>query len=380
MVIRVVHVIIGLGRGGAEMALTRLITAHSKNPIYQHTVISLTGRGCYGDVIEYNGATLYTLGLTGVLSSFRVFGRLIGLLSELRPDVVQTWMYHADLFGGFAALFAGRPPVLWGIRSFDLKRGASKATRVVQKICALVSRWLPYRIICVAEASRANHIDIGYCENKMIVIPNGFNTENCSVDQMEVKRFRSSIGVANNDLLIGCIGRFHPAKDHHNFICAASLLCNEFNNVRFIMVGPGVDSRNELLNSWIDRYGLGDLFVLSGEREDIPLYLSAMDIFCSPSKTEAFPQVVGEAMLMGVPAVVTDVGDTAFVVGTTAVVVPPENSQALADGLASLARMSKEQRKSMGAVAKSRLIQEFSIDRTVKLTESVYAQAVSSSV
>lgn len=380
MVTRVVHVIIGLGRGGAEMALTRLIAAHANNPMYQHTVISLTGRGCYGDVIERNGTTLYTLGLTGLLSCFRVFIRLIGLLRELRPDVVQTWMYHADLFGGLAAIFAGRPPVLWGIRSFDLKRGASKATRVIQKICAITSRWLPYRVICVAEASRVNHIAIGYDRKKMIVIPNGFNTENCFVGKIEIEKFRSSLGVANDDLLIGCIGRFHPAKDHHNFICAASLLSSEYHNLRFVMVGPGVDNSNKLLNSWIDDYGLGDLVVLAGEREDIPLCLSAMDIFCSSSRTEAFPQVVGEAMLMGVPAVVTDVGDTAFVVGATAVVVPPENSQALANGLALLVRMSKAQRKDMGAFAKSRLIQEFSIDRTVKLTESAYAQAVSSSV
>jgi len=373
---RVVHVIVDLGRGGAERALSRLVEAQKGSSEYEHVVISLTDLGCYGEPIRSMGVRVYVLGMRGALGLPVATIRLIKLLRSLKPDILQTWMYHADLIGGIAARFAGGVPVLWGIRSFDLKRGAKLPTRIVQRLCALTSTWFPTLILCVAEASRRNHIALGYDERRMRVVPNGFDVSPSDVSKSDIADLRSRHGIGDEHVVVGCVGRFHPAKDHRNFIDAAALLLQQFPAAIFMMVGPGLNSENVKLLAWIDGHGMRDRFVLLGERTDIPLCMGAMDVFCSPSRTEAFPQVVGEAMLMGCPCVVTDVGDTAFVVGNTAVVVERENAVALADGLAKLLRETPSERKGRGALARERICRDFSLGRTVQLTLEAYEFAL----
>lgn len=373
---RIVHVIIGLGRGGAEMVLARLIEAHRANPDYEHVVISLKDMGCYGAQLIQMGVPVYALGLNSAFGLPRVFWGLVRRLRELKPNVVQTWMYHADLLGGLAAKLAGGPPVIWGIHSVDLKRGANRTTRVVQKLCAWSSSWLPTLILCVAEASRRTHIAVGYDAGRMLVIPNGFDVEPTEILPAEVATFRTRYGLHPEHVLVGCVGRFHPAKDHRNFVKAAAILGPEFPQARFMMVGAGLDANNNALKSWIDADDMSDRFVLLGERSDVPLCLCAMDVFCSSSRTEAFPLVVGEAMVLARPLVVTDVGDTALLVGDTAVVVDRENPQALARGLSTLLGASVEQRQALGQRAQARVRHEFSIEQMISRTVSAYARAL----
>jgi glycosyltransferase involved in cell wall biosynthesis len=374
---RVVHVIIGLGRGGAERALTRLVEAQQGSADFKHLVISLSDMGCYGDGMKQMGVAVHGLGLKGTMDLPHVFIKLVKKLRELRPDVLQTWMYHADLLGGFAAKLAGSPPVLWGIRTVDLGLGANPATRFVRKLCALTSGWLPTLILCVAEAARRSHVAVGYDERRMLIVPNGFEVMPPEIPGADVEALRATYGLELGHLVVGCVGRFHPDKDHRNYVDAAALLCEQFPLARFMMVGKGLDAGNAELLGWIEQAGMEDRFVLLGERTDIPLCLKAMDIFCSPSRTEAFPQVVGESMVVGRPAVVTDVGDTALVVGETAVVVERENAQALAAGLASLLGASAEQRDELGRRAQARVRREFSIERTIERTVSAYELALS---
>ena len=373
---KIVHVIIGLGRGGAEMVLARLVEAHRANSDYEHVVVSLTNLGRYGAQLIKMGVPVYALGLKSAFGVPRVLWLLVRHLRELKPNVVQTWMYHADLLGGLAAKLAGGPPVIWGIHSVDLKRGASRTTRIVQKLCALSSSWLPELIICVAEASRRSHIAVGYDATRMLVIANGFDVEPTPISSAEVKQFRTEHGLRANYVVVGCVGRFHPAKDHRNFVEAAVLLGPEFPEVRFMMVGAGLDANNSALKSWIAAGGMSDRFVLLGERSDVPLCLCAMDVFCSSSRTEAFPLVVGEAMVLARPSVVTDVGDTAVLVGDTAILVERENPQALARGLSTLLVASVKKRQALGQRAYARVRREFSIGQMISRTVSAYSHAL----
>jgi glycosyltransferase involved in cell wall biosynthesis len=375
--VKVLHVIIGLGRGGAEMMLKRLVQAHQGNTSYQHEVISLTTMGVYGDVLQAMGVPVYALGLRSAFGVPRVLWALQRLIRQIQPDVVQTWMYHADFLGGLAAKMAGGVPVIWGIHSLDLKRSGSHPTRVVQKLCAWSSSWLPSRILCVAEASRRVHVARGYDAARITVIPNGFDTDVAPI-AAETAALRAELGMAVGQVLIGCVGRFNPAKDHRNFVEAAARVAECRPEVRFLMVGTGLDKDNAILWSWIAVTGCAERFVLLGERSDVPRLLAAMDVFCSSSRTEAFPLVVGEAMVMARPSVVTDVGDTALLVGDTARVVERENPQALAQGLLDLLAMSAEDRAAMGGRAHARVQSEFSMQRARERTEAVYAQVVAS--
>lgn len=358
------------------MMLKRLVEAHQGNVAYEHVVISLTTLGTYGEQLQAMGIRVHALGLKGILDLPRVVWALTRCLKSYHPDVVQSWMYHADLLGGLAAKLAGGVPVIWGIHSLDLKRGGSQQTRVVQRLCAGVSSWLPQAILCVAEASRRVHVEIGYDATRFVVIPNGFDVSVSIIDPSLIVELRVLHGLQPEHILIGCVGRFNPAKDHQNFVKAAAIVGQRHSSARFLMVGPGLDASNKLLASWIHATKMPERFILLGERSDVPVCLAAMEVFCSSSRTEAFPLVVGEAMLMARPSVVTDVGDTAYLLGDCGVVVPPENFPALAQGMARLLDLTVEERQTLGRSARARIENEFSMKRWAQRYEAVYADVL----
>ncbi|NEP28701.1 glycosyltransferase, partial [Moorena sp. SIO3I6] len=214
---------------------------------------------------------------------------------------------------------------------------------------------------------------LGYSSQNSCVIPNGFDTSLFKPSLEARAAFRSELGLSEQSILIGLIGRYHPMKDHPNFIRAASLLVKEFPDVHFIMVGTEVDQDNNFLSSLIQDLGLSNHIHLLGERSDIPRLTAALDINTLASAYgEAFPLVIGEAMSSGVPCVVTDVGDSAWIVGNTGRVVPPRNSEALARAWKELILMGNEGRKVLGKAARSRIIDSFSINSVVAQYESLY--------
>jgi len=366
---RVLHVISGLGVGGAEMALYRLITC-SRTSEYIHSVVALTPGGLIGQRLHEFGIELTTFDFK--IAPIRHFFDLLSLIQRSRPDIVQTWMYHADMFGGVAARLAGNRNVIWGIRTSDLTAGSARATVVVRKLCAWLSHLVPNIIVCAANTAFRTHIDIGYDATRMIVVPNGFDLHRMVSTEDQVNMLRRQCGIGTDEIVVGTLGRFNASKDQHNFVRAAGLLAQQYDQLRFLMVGRNLNSGNDELTHWVDETGYAERFVLLGERTDVPVCLAAMDIFCLSSRNEGFPNAVGEAMAMGLPCVVTDVGDAAMLVGDTGVVVPKEDSHALASGIASLLAMAPEARVKMGQRARMRILSEFTVERVCERFESIY--------
>lgn len=367
--LRVLHVISGLAVGGAEMALYRLV-ASSRDERYVHTVVSLTPDGALAPRIREAGIELVTFDFrTSPLSHFLA---LLALIRKKQPDVVQTWLYHADMVGGLAARLAGVRNVVWGVRTCELTDGDARFTTVVRLLCARLSHHVPQTIVCVAEAARSGHARVGYDHSRMVVIPNGFDMSRLMASNEQRERLRAECGFGTEHVVIGNLGRFNASKDQHNFVRAAGILANRYGNVRFLMVGRNVDSSNPELGQLIAATGMADRFVLLGERADVPVCLAAMDIFCLSSRAEAFPNVVGEAMAMGLPSVVTDVGDAAMLVADTGLVVPKESPLALAEGLARLVAMTAGERREMGQRARQRIQSEFALERTRERFEAIY--------
>lgn len=367
--VRVLHVISGLAVGGAEMALYRLVT-NSHDARYAHAVVALTPDGALAPRIREAGVELVTFDFKS--SPVSHFFALLALIRRKQPDVVQTWLYHADMVGGLAARLAGIRNVVWGVRTCELTDGDARFTTVVRQLCAKLSHFVPKTIVCVAEAARNGHAHVGYDPARMVVIPNGFDMSRLIASDEQRERMRSDCGFDAGHVVIGNLGRFNASKDQHNFVRAAGLLAKQHGNVRFLMVGRNVDSQNPELGQLIEATGMADRFVLLGERADVPACLAAMDIFCLSSRAEAFPNVVGEAMAMGLPSVVTDVGDAAMLVADTGLVVQKENPPALADGLARLVAMTEGERHAMGQRARQRIQSEFALERTRERFEAIY--------
>ena len=366
------HVILGLEVGGAELMLSRLVLAQQKTlPAAECTVVSLTDLGPLGKRLSEAGVSVVALKMRVPLGLLMVVWHLRNLMLQLNPDVVQTWMPHGDLLGGLAARWAGIPKVVWGIRATSMT-GASLATRLMRRLCALLSYTVPTHIVSAAEASQRSHIAIGYDASRMSVIPNGFDVHRFKPDSSARLSFRAEFRIDKAHVLIGHAGRWDAAKDHLSFVKAAGYVASRLENCRFLLAGRGIDNSNERLAQAIQSTGYRDRFLLIGERQDMPNCLAAMDIFCLSSRAEGFPNVVGEVMACAVPCVVTDVGDARLIVGDTGWVVPPEDPHAMADALCAAALVPTQQRQAQGLLARKRIVHEFSMESAVQRFNALY--------
>jgi glycosyltransferase involved in cell wall biosynthesis len=371
--LRVTHIISGLGLGGAEVMLARVL-AHTDRARIDPEVISMTTRGLIGEEIVGRGIPVHTLGMRRGLPTPWHLPALIRLLREKKPDVIQTWMYHADLMGGLAGRRAGRIPVVWGIRHTDLRWGSARLTTILTaRLNALLSGALPAAIVCNSEASRRIHERMGYAAAKLKVIPNGFDLDAFRPDPQARAEVRRELGIPPEAILVGNVARYHPQKDHRTLVRAAALLKATIPEVHFLFVGTGVSAENAALTESIRAAGLEGCVHLLGRRTDTPRLYAAMDLFClSSSHGESFPQVVGEAMASGVPCVVTDVGDAAEIVGETGRAVAPGRAEELAAACEGLLRLPAAERRSLGEAARARIRERYAIESVVSHFAALY--------
>lgn len=371
IVIKVTHIVTGLAPGGAEKMLAQVVTGSDSQQITSE-VISLTKSGDVGEHIRAAGICVKALGMRPQAPNPWLVVRLARWLRESRPDMVQTWMYHADLVGSLAARLAA-VPVVWGIHHSNLDPVYNKRrTLRVARLCAQLSRRLPARIVCCSESTRRVHIRIGYAAEKMQVIPNGFDLTQFRPRAGAGQWLRDELGLSPDAPLIGMAARFHPLKDHSNFVSAAARLHATHPEVNFLLCGEGTSWKNPQLAGWIAEAGLRDKFHLLGHRKDMPLIYAALSIATSASRGEAFPLAVGEAMACGTPCVVTDVGDSALLVGDTGRVVPAEDPIALALAWQNLLECGAERRLQLGLAARRRIQQQFSLPAIVERYQQLY--------
>ncbi|MEB3217941.1 MAG: glycosyltransferase [Nostocales cyanobacterium 94392] len=370
----------GLYTGGAERMLYNLLSKIDRQR-FQPVVISLMNRGVWGKKIDALDIPIYTIGMKeGKPPTPIIVSRLISTVRQIQPDLLQGWMYHGNLAAQFAKLFYARNiPVLWNIQHsmYSLKY-EKLMSRLVIKSGAKLSQ-SPSSIVYVSQTGKSQHEKIGYCSSNGCVIPNA--TDSCLfVPSQQAKQdVRSKLGLTENDLLIGQFARFHPMKDHANFLHAAALLLqNTSQNLHFLLAGTEVNQDNQILTELIQKLGLSNRVHLLGERSDMPRLTAALDIMTVASAYgEAFPLVLGEAMSCAVPCVVTDVGDSAWIIGNTGKVVPPRDSQALANAWKHLIELGEEARKALGEATRKRNMQLFSLDSIVTRYEQEYENALS---
>ena len=344
---KVLHVIVGLNLGGAETILKNLIESNMNNRS-SNVVVSLTSRGIIGDSLAAQGIHVHALGMSSPLDLVGTLCQLIKLIRLYRPTIVQTWMYHADMIGGIAAFIAGNCSIVWGVHSSAIPQGRFSLTYWLVRLCGVFSHFIPDRIICCANAARISHINLHYAEHKLKVIENGYNFSNFGFDSIARSTVRRQIGAKDSDLIIGVLGRFDPLKDYQNFIAASLILASKINGIKFLMVGNGNEWTNDTLCQWINSAGMTSSFYLVGQQSSFASFLSAMDIFCLSSSSEAFPNVVVEAMAIGLPCVVTRAGDAGLILDDDRFVVPIKKSDALANALLGMCMLSPYERKLIG--------------------------------
>jgi glycosyltransferase involved in cell wall biosynthesis len=374
--IKILHVITDLNMGGAEMVLYRLLLKQDREE-FDSEVVSLTGNGPVGELISAMGVPVSSLGVKPGSPHPRLVTGLKKLTGEIHPQLIQTWMYHADLAGGLAARLSGNIPVVWGLHHTVAERGALKTTTyAVARLNAVLSGFLPEKIVCCADATRRTHLQLGYNATRMVVIPNGIDHIAFHPDPAARRDIRTELGIDDSIPLIGLCARFDPQKDHKNFLHAAGLLTAERPDVHFVLWGQGVDVNNASLIDWARSARMGDNLHLLGPRSDNPRLMAALDVATLSSASEAFPLVIGEAMACGVPCVATDVGDAVLIVGDTGRIVPPRDPEALAKAWTEILSLSPSERQSLGLIARQRIIDHYSLDKMVSAYCRLYQDII----
>jgi len=357
----VVHVVTGLGVGGAEFSLLRVVSAADRDR-WRHSVLSLGADGPLAGPLRDAGAQVTELGLHAGLRALTALPDLARRLRALAPDVVQTWMYHADLLGGLAARMAGVRALAWGLHHSNLDPRYNKASTLrVVRACRALSGRVPAGIVCCSEATREVHAAFGYARGRMTVITNGYDTEQWAPDPAARREVRAELGIAPDAPVVGMVGRYHPLKDFGTFLAAAATLRAGLPDARFILCGDGVEPANAELAAAVAAAGLTGAVHLLGRRTDVARVMNAFDVAALSSRGEGFPNVVCEAMSCGIPCAVTDVGDAAAIVGDTGLVVPAGDARGLGEAWGALLAESAEERAERGRMARARVVERYSI-------------------
>jgi glycosyltransferase involved in cell wall biosynthesis len=298
------------------------------------------------------------------------FGRFFGHLKRIQPDVLHGYLGESNIVTMFVKPFFPSTRIMWGIRGSNTPSGRyGWLGSLLSQLERLLSSFTDL-IVVNSHAGKADYVNQGYAPGKMVVISNGIDTERFQPDSEASAKVRSEWGISPNTILIGLVGRLNPMKDYPTFLKAAALLSKEMEDVHFVCVGVGEENYAKELYQLTDDLGISEKIIWAGRRSDMPAVFNAVNIaFSSSSDGEGFPNVVGEAMACGVPCVVTDVGDSAWIVRDKGVVVPLKNPEALKTGINELiekANLDNYNRQEIRQV----IVEQFSVRQLVLQTKA----------
>lgn len=356
---RIMHVITGLDTGGAEKMLTDLAIANhhaGESPL----LVSLLPGGARHDSLVKAGVEVKEVGLVRGRPGLRGIFRLVDLIRTEKPDVIQSWMYHADLYSLIALMLSGRrrqTRLYWGIRCSNMDTAQYGLTlRVVIRMCAWLS-FLPDGIIANSVEGRNWHLGIGYKPKLFTIIDNGLNVSLYQATLALRHEARAELDIDRDAFVIGTLARSDPMKDYPNLLAALEKL----DGAVCIVAGRGTE-----------KLATAPGLICLGERQDALRILHAMDVFVSASAYgEGFSNAIAEAMSCELPIIATHVGDSGRIVGDCGIIVEPGDSNALAEAIRTLWQ-NPALRHELGHRARQRITEEFSLQRMVLAYRDFY--------
>jgi len=374
---RIAYLVPSLEGGGAEGQLARIAAGLDRN-LFEVTVLCFSRKGPWTEFLDRAGVRTISLDKRGRLDIPAVIFRFLKTVNALDIDIIHSFLAPANLV---ALLTKGVWPsktLIWGIRSSSVDFAYYDISwRLTFELERALS-WIPNIIIANSEAGKRHCVSKGFRGDHFFVIPNGIDTERFQPDDVARSNVRKAWGIAESEKLIGLAARLDPMKDHGNFLRAAALVCSERQDVRFVCIGSEGRQNRAELQALAFELGIADRLTWAGERRDMPAALAALDIHTSTSAFgEGFSNAVAEAMAVGVPSVVTDVGDSAAIVDRFGITVPPHSPQSLASGWGRLLDLGTEERLALSKNCRQRIDDKFSLSILVDQLSALYQDPVS---
>lgn len=361
--------------GGSELTVFRLVQEERRRGL-DSRVLSLKSGGSLGR--RFEDAKIPTRALN-IQDGLGALARWVWPGRNIFPpfDIVDGWLYSGNLMAGILSRGWPGSSLVWNLMQANISPAVNGAkTRFLMASGARFSGRWPDRIVCNSEAAKMAHEGIGYDSSKMTVIPNGVGTD-CFQPNPEIRaQFRREWHIPSDSIVLGHLARWDPQKDHRSLVEAFALLVGRGVNAQLFMAGPGVTNKNPLLMKWIQETGLSERFHLLGPIDDAPHFLAGLDIFCLSSVGESSSYALAEAMACGVPAVVTDVGDSRALLGESGVVVAPSDPEAFCQGLHRLASMGVDGRSRLGQMGRDRIVRDYSFQKMVDAYQALYRDII----
>ena len=364
---RIVYVTTGLSYGGAETQLKNL-ALRLKQRKWSLSVVSMLPPGAYVDELEAAGICVYDLRMRRKVPDPRAVLRLASIVRRERPLVVHAHMIHANLLARITRLFASIPVLICTAHNIiEGGRARELAYRLTDSLADITTQ--------VSEAGKQRYIQVGAVPpHKIVYIPNGIDTSRFQPNPMVRQAVREQLGCAPDAFVWLTVGRLEPVKNHLELLCAFREVTAVHPHARLLIAGQG--PLQAATEQRITELGLAERVRLLGVRRDIPDLLNAADAFVLPSLWEGMPLTLLEASATALPIVATDVGGNAEVVleGKTGYLVPPKNTDALAQTLLRIMRLSEADRSAMGQAGRAHVVQNFDLERVVDRWEALYRE------
>ena len=362
--IKIIHIISSLEKGGAQGLLLEIIQ-NLQEPKYCHLIISLKPGNAYQEIISSKNIKVVSLNMNPLrlLSSLL---KILRTLMQFKPNIIQSWMYHADFLTIMLRPFFNNSNIIWSFHHADPQKNKMSSI-LIAKVCSRFSSIIPVSIIACSDITKKDHIKFGYSDKKIVVIDNGVDINRFT--------FKPKLPISIDEPVIGFIGRWHQIKGHETFIKAAKILSNRISSPRFIMIGSNLDDSNYELVQVIKTNGLGNSIELYGEEEiDIRKYYQMMDIYICSSWSESFSLTIVESALEGIPIISTDVGIVRDIVSDGNLISEVGDSEAIAKSVIKLLDYKNEIIEAQLKDNYQRAKKRFSLERMLGEYKDVYSQ------
>jgi glycosyltransferase involved in cell wall biosynthesis len=365
--IKVAFLVRSLEYGGAERQVVTLANALDKT-CFNVTILCLYCGGELENLVD-TSVQLICLEKRDRWDILSFLWRLYRVLKAIQPTVLHGYLSTQNLLTVLFKPFFPSTQIFWGIRAtkVDFSR-YSRLAALLFKLECWFSQFADL-IIVNSDAGYKYHLMQGFSSEKMVVINNGIDTKLFKIDLEHRTKTRSEWQVLPATILIGLVGRLDPMKDHSTFLQAAALVSKNHQDVCFICVGEGEAKYRESLHQLAAQLEITDKVKWVGQRADMTEVYNAFDLVVSSScDGEGFTNAIGEAMACGLPCIVTEVGDSALIVGDVGFVIPPRNPQALASVLQHLISLSPAKRAEIGLRGRVRIEKNFGVQNLVEKT------------
>ncbi len=362
-----------LNIGGAERQLVTLANELAARG-HEIVIASYYPGGALSEMIDPRRIKVISYEKKSRWDLFTLLFKTLKIVRDEQPTVLHGWMHTQNVVATVAKVLNPKVTMVWAVRASNLEEHLDWAERLTIWLQARLAGFAT-RITVNSMAGLEYAAEGGLPREKMMFVPNGIDTNTFYPNDEERRRVRAQWNLGDDVKIVGNISRFDPIKNHKMFLKAAAAVAAERSDVRFVCVGHGKESYLQELKQLARSLGLdGKVHWIQAQSEVRAVY-NAIDVFCSSSVSEGFPNVIGEAMACGRHCVVTDVGDSALVVGDTGVVVPSDNAQAMSAGL--LDRLNAAE--TMNLRARQRILENFTVAHLGDKSEIVLYQAVEQS-